>query len=68
VIDKRVSSFKDAAKDILGGAVVMIGGFGSSGISLKLFMLIRHTTRGGEPEILEECSYPLTGARLLPPA
>jgi len=28
----------------------------------KLFVLMRHDTRNGEPKILEECTYPLTGA------
>jgi 3-oxoadipate CoA-transferase, beta subunit len=27
----------------------------------QLFVLMRHTTAGGAPKILEECTYPLTG-------
>lgn len=28
----------------------------------KLFVVMRHTTRDNEPKILDECTYPLTGA------
>lgn len=47
MIDKRVSSYKDAVADIPDGAVVMIGGFGSSGIPLNLIEALRqHGARG----------------------
>ncbi|WP_336270419.1 3-oxoacid CoA-transferase subunit A [Vreelandella arctica] len=47
MIDKRVSSFKNAVADIPDGAVVMIGGFGSSGIPLKLIEALRqHGAKG----------------------
>lgn len=31
----------------------------------KLFVLMRQTTREGEPKILEECTYPLTGTAVV---
>lgn len=41
MIDKRVTSFSAAVADIPDGARVMIGGFGSSGIPLKLIEALR---------------------------
>lgn len=41
MIDKRVTSIKDAIADITDGASVMIGGFGSSGIPLQLIEALR---------------------------
>lgn len=41
MIDKRITSFKEAVADIPDDAVVMIGGFGSSGIPLKLIEALR---------------------------
>jgi len=55
VIDKRVSSYKHAVADIPDGAVVMIGGFGSSGIPLKLIEALRQHGAKGLTIISNNC-------------
>ena len=39
----------------VGGAMDLVAGVGS------IFVLTQHVTKGGEPKIVEKCSYPLTG-------
>jgi 3-oxoacid CoA-transferase subunit B len=41
----------------IGGAADIAAG------AKRLFVAMEHTTRNGEPKVLRECSYPLTGAR-----
>tara|TARA_R110002111_G_scaffold262175_1_gene337279 strand:+ start:37327 stop:38007 length:681 start_codon:yes stop_codon:yes gene_type:complete len=55
VIDKRVSSYKHAVADIPDGAAVMIGGFGSSGIPLKLIEALRQHGAKGLTIISNNC-------------
>lgn len=43
-----------------------IGGAMDLAVGAKqLFVAMKHVTRDGEPKILEECSYPLTGTRVV---
>lgn len=46
MIDKRVASCQEAVSDITDGARVMIGGFGSSGIPLRLIEALRQHGAG----------------------
>ncbi len=43
-----------------------IGGAADIAVGAKqLFVMMEHTTRDGQPKIVRECTYPLTGARVV---
>jgi len=50
-VDRRVGSIGGAA-DIAAGAK-------------RLFVMMEHTTRDGQPKIVRSCTYPLTGCRVV---
>lgn len=43
----------------VGGAMDLVAG------DIKIFVISRHTTREGEPKIVRECTYPLTGRKVV---
>jgi len=60
MIDKTVSSIRDAVAGIFDRATIMIGGFGTAGMPEQL---IDGLTKDGESKLVEQCTYPLTGLR-----
>lgn len=43
----------------VGGAMDLVAG------DIKIFVISRHTTKEGEPKIVKECTYPLTGKKVV---
>jgi len=43
----------------VGGAMDLVAG------DIKIFVISRHTTKTGEPKIVKNCSYPLTGKQVV---
>ena len=53
-----IANWSTGAPDAIpavGGAMDLVQGV------RKIFVITQHTTRNGEPKLIEECSYPLTG-------
>ncbi len=51
---------------VLGSEIVNIGGSMDLVSSVKeVIITMEHTTRSGEPKIMKECTYPLTGRRVV---
>ena len=49
------STGKPGASPAVGGAMDLVQG------AKQIFVITEHTTRHGDPKLVEECSYPLTG-------
>jgi 3-oxoadipate CoA-transferase, beta subunit len=53
------STGEPGAIPAVGGAMDLVAG------EIKIFVISRHTTKEGEPKIVKECTYPLTGRKVV---